>query len=312
MSQPQATVKFDANNKYRILAVDDDRTALFLLAAQLEDLGYDVATAPDGKQALNILKENKIDILLLDREMPKMNGMEMVVKMKEDKRLNNIPVIMQTGHGQPEQIKEGIDLGVFYYLTKPLSRDVLQSVISAAIRDIEQHTTLKSEFEKQRISYGLVDSCSFSFSKLDEAESLAALLANLFPNPERVMMGAAELLINAVEHGNLGIHYEEKTRLIDEGRWRQEIERRQKFPENKNKKVTVVFAKKKEGLYLRITDEGPGFDWRSYLQIDPARASDNHGRGIALANMVSFDKLAYNQAGNEVTAFAEFDSGLEW
>ena len=307
-------LKQNVAKTYKVLAVDDNRTELLMLSSVLQEMGFEVMTARNGREALNLLKEmNTIDIILLDREMPEMDGIEFVTKLKSNSKISDIPVIMQTGSDKPEQIREGIDAGVFYYLTKPLENTVLKSVLLAAVTDIEQRSNLKLELEKHKNSFGLVEDCVFVFSKLKEAEHLASFLANFYSNPERVVTGIAELLINSIEHGTLGIFYNEKTKLVSSNSWRDEILKREGLLENKNKKVKVIFARRKDGLYLRITDQGPGFDWRSYLQIDPARASDNHGRGIALANMVSFDKLAYNEAGNEVTAFANLETDdLEW
>jgi anti-sigma regulatory factor (Ser/Thr protein kinase) len=66
--------------------------------------------------------------------------------------------------------------------------------------------------------------------------------------------------------------------------------------------VRVHFTKSASDCFLRIEDEGDGFNWREYLQVDTARATHNHGRGIAMANMISFDELRYNDRGNQVTA----------
>ena len=307
-------LKKDTARTYKVLAVDDNRADLLMLNTILQNMGFEVVTAKSGREALNLLKEmNTIDVILLDREMPEMSGIEVVGKLKANAKISHIPVIMQTGSDKPEQIREGIDAGVFYYLTKPLNNEVLKSVLSAAVVDIEQQNSLKSELEKHKNSFGLVEDCVFVFSKLHEAEYLATFLANFYPNPERVVTGIAELLINSIEHGTLNIFYVAKTNLVSTNSWRNEVEKRERLPENKGKSVKVIFARRKDGLYLRITDQGPGFDWRAYLQIDPARASDNHGRGIALANMVSFDKLAYNEVGNEVTAFANLqEEELEW
>ena len=66
--------------------------------------------------------------------------------------------------------------------------------------------------------------------------------------------------------------------------------------------MDVVFERKERELYFHIRDEGEGFDWRSYLQFDPERAFDTHGRGIALARNLSFARLIYQGRGNEVLA----------
>lgn len=116
-----------------------------------------------------------------------------------------------------------------------------------------------------------------------------------------MITGISELMINAVEHGNLGISYEEKSVLISENQWQQEIERRQADPRWAEKIATVVFERRERTYYLQISDQGEGFDWSQFMEVEPSRAMHNHGRGIAMANMLSFDKLVYNDKGNQVT-----------
>ncbi len=304
----------DAPRKPCALLVDDDRVIRMAISSRLEEMGLDVREAVNGQDAYNQISQDTgaIDIILLDREMPVMTGMELVKKLKSDDKFRRIPVIMQTGSDKPEQIREGIDAGVFYYLTKPVQIDVLRSVVNAALEDARQQRSLSAELQKHKASFYLIDSCKYVFRTLAEAEQLASFIANCFPDPNRVITGIAELLVNAVEHGSLGITYEEKTEIIKNGTWRQEIYRREAMPENMKKEVEVTYWKRADGYYMAVKDEGPGFDWREYIELSPARASDNHGRGIAQARMTSFDKLSYNEAGNKVTAFVNAKEELEW
>ena len=296
------------------LAVDDDRSMRMMLQTQLEDLGHNVITANDGKSAWEVLNDNqqKIDIVVIDREMPGMNGLEVVSLMKNDPHLKNIPVIMQTGSDKAEQIREGIDAGVYYYLTKPIDEDVLSSVISAAVRNISQQKLLNKELSHHKSSFGLITHCKFVLRTIPEAEDLACFLANCYPNPEKVVTGIAELLINGIEHGNLGIGYDEKTWLLKSGTWRDEALRRVDYPEHKDKYVEAIYKRQEDGFYLKIKDCGNGFDWRKYIKVDPSRAQENHGRGIAQAHSMSFDRVSYNEAGNEVTAFVNNESDIDW
>ncbi len=297
-----------------ILVVDDDRILRMMLLSMVGALGYAVLEASNGKEAIDILLEQKknIDAILLDREMPVMDGMQLTMRMKEHAQLRNIPIIMQTGADKPEQIKQGIDAGVFYYLTKPVNQEILKSVLLAAVREVEQQYLLSSELQKHKTSFQLIDTCRFQLRTLAEAEYLATFLANCFPQPERTVSGIAELLVNAVEHGNMGIDYNEKTRLVEQGNWRIEIERRQSLAEYRQKRVDVMYRKKPEGFFVTIKDEGKGFEWKNYLQVDPSRASHSHGRGIAQANAISFDKITFNDSGNEVTGFVGNEKILEW
>lgn len=300
--------------RLRVLVVDDDRIMRMMMEERVQELDHETLSAVNGKDAYDLLLKEKhnIDLLLLDREMPEMNGMEVVKRMKANADLRRIPIIMATGSDRPEQIKEGIDAGVFYYLTKPFDQDVFKAVFLSAVRELETRSVLKEELKKHKSSFNLIDTAAFTIHTISEAEDLSAFLANIFPDPERVIAGLAELMINGIEHGNLGLTYEEKTDLIERGMWRHEIDYRCTLPKNKHKKVQVIFRRNEDGLYVKIEDDGDGFDWRRYLDIDPARAKDNHGRGIAQARAVSFDALKYNTAGNVATAIVREEEELQW
>ena len=311
---PSSLQKIDGKSAISVLVVDDDRIMRTIIQGRIEDLGHVVDTAVNGKEAINKLNEDKkaFDVIVLDREMPEMNGIEVVARMKADPDLRKIPIIMATGSDRPKDIKQGIDAGVFYYLTKPIDDDVLKSVFISAVREVETQKVLKTELQKHKTSFNLIYSAIFELRTITEAENLSAFLANCFPDPERVITGLAELIINAVEHGNFNISYEEKSDLIERGDWREEIDRRADLPEHKDKKVQVTFRRNDDSMQVKIEDEGPGFEWRRYMEIDPARAAHNHGRGIAQANAISFDELKYNTAGNVVTAIIRKEEELKW
>jgi anti-sigma regulatory factor (Ser/Thr protein kinase) len=98
----------------------------------------------------------------------------------------------------------------------------------------------------------------------------------------------------------LGITYSEKTNLHENDRWDDEVERRMHLPENRDKRVAVHYENLDDEIRFLIIDEGNGFDWKPYLEIDPSRVFDTHGRGIAMAVKVSFDSIQYQNSGNEV------------
>src|SRR5438067_13188136 len=109
-------------------------------------------------------------------------------------------------------------------------------------------------------------------------------------------------MVHAVEHGNLGITYDEKSVLLAEGRWRDEVARRLGLSENRGKRADVQFIRGDDELRFIICDRGNGFEWTRYLEIDPRRAFDRHGRGILMARHVSFSSIDYRGCGNEVVA----------
>src|SRR5205823_7816260 len=142
---------------------------------------------------------------------------------------------------------------------------------------------MQAQVKKGLGSLRLLEKATFTFQTVDQARDLGALLANTCPDPTGTVIGLTELLVNAVEHGNLGITYEDKSKLFATGGWNDEVRRRLALPENASKHAEVSFERGDGHLQFTIRDQGCGFDWHSYLQIDPQRAFDTHGRGIAMA-----------------------------
>jgi len=290
------------SNQVSLLLVDDDPVNLEILVEHLQEAGYHTVTASHGEEAWNILQLGTIPFraVLLDRKMPGMDGMAVLRKMKSHKFLSSLPIIMQTAAVSSEEIREGIDAGVFYYLTKPYTRDVVVAIVQAAVRDFTKYQSIQNELVAQSKIFLCLDSAQFHFQTLDEAHTLSLLLAQAFPEPDRVAMGLTDLSVNAVEHGNLNITYDEKTRLQHTGEWETEIARRLSLPEFAHKQATITFHRNTERVELTITDQGLGFDWKRYWDFTPDLVFATHGRGIAMARALSFDTMEYRGVGNEV------------
>ncbi len=291
------------DTKITLLAVDDEPNNLRALKIDLEESGYHVLTAKDGWEAWDVLQQNigTIKTILLDRMMPNMNGMEFMAKIKANSMFSGIPVIMQTAAAEKEQVVEGIKAGVYYYLTKPYDNDIMRSVVFAAVKDYANYSQMRKDLKKYTRKLNLVREARFEAQTLDDALYLSTFLSQFFPNPENIVLGISELIINAIEHGNLGISYEEKSRLNNTGTWAAEVDRRLAIPENSSKIVFVTYIREKHFITLTIKDEGKGFNWKNYMEISPDRATHNHGRGIALSKMMSFDEIEYLGCGNEVS-----------
>jgi CheY-like chemotaxis protein len=285
----------------KILSVDDDELNRDILTEHLTAAGYEVVEASDGDIALKLLAETPgIDAILLDRMMPRLGGMEVLKAVKADPRHADIPVIMQSGAAERGQVLQGINAGVYYYLTKPYEKQMLLAIVGAALKDAAGKKKLREEVGQQRRILGLMEQARFRFRTLEDARNLAFLIANCFPEPQSAVYGLNELLVNAVEHGNLGITYAEKTTLVLEGRLVDEIGRRLSLPENREKWGYLSFETAEGELRVNIKDEGQGFDWRPYLELSPERATHPHGRGIATSRLASFTAVEYAGCGNEV------------
>jgi DNA-binding response OmpR family regulator len=282
-----------------VLIVDDDPGALLLIKTILANKDYRLVTAGDGEEARLLLEKEPEQFLavILDWDMPKMSGIELLSWIKAQPSLEDIPVVMQTAMDSPEQIRQGIDAGAFYYLTKPFDRGLLLSVVRAALMDSRSKRALLKKLKQSENPFELLTEGTFRFKNLDEGERLAVWIANACASPSRAMQ-ISELITNAVEHGNLGITYDEKTDFVSRGTWSAEVEKRLALPQHKNKMISLTFSRHAHGVTVLIEDEGPGFDYSRYIKLDESRVFDNHGRGIALAGSVL--ELQFLGRGNRV------------
>lgn len=286
----------------RILIVDDDEFVRSITQMVLEDAGYAVELADDGQAALEMLEPDpsRYDLMLLDKIMPRMDGIALLRRIKSDERFKDLPVIMLTGDTEPQNIAEGLNEGAYYYLIKPSPEDVLKLVVRNALNENIQKRELRSLVGQQTKSLSLLRRAEFSFRTLQEARGLALWLADASLAPGRTVNGYSEILINAVEHGNLGISYDEKSRLLNDGLWASEVEARLQRPEYSGRHVHVLWEKTDSACTVTVADQGKGFDWQKYLEFSPERVFDLHGRGIAMSKVMSFDGLEYMGNGNTV------------
>jgi CheY-like chemotaxis protein len=298
------------SSKPKVLAIDDEAFNLDIIKFALSRAGFDVVCAVDGLEGLQKLEENpEAEIIVLDRMMPNMDGMQFLAAIRKDPRFRDIPVVMQTAAARSEQVLEGIAAGAFHYLTKPYERAMLLGIVNSALSDAQRKKQLKEEVKKYRSVIGLLDESRFRFRTLEDARNLANYVAACFPEPGKAVFGLHELLMNAVEHGNLGISYNEKSQFISKGALQAEIERRLSLAENAEKFGTLILTVSPAQCKVHIVDKGAGFDWRKYMEFSAERATDTHGRGIATARAFSFDSLEYLGPGNEVVVSVRSDAG---
>lgn len=106
------------DKKVKVLIVDDDAFLSGIYATKLELDGFEVATARDGEEGLKAAMREKPDLILLDVLMPKLDGFEVLKRLKADEETKAIPVIMLTNLGQKEDIEKGLQDGAVDYLIK--------------------------------------------------------------------------------------------------------------------------------------------------------------------------------------------------
>lgn len=292
----------EMDEKPRLLIVDDSPEIINMLVKLLEK-DYQVLAETNGDDALKVAMNNEIDLILLDIMMPGTDGFEVCEKLKANDKTKSIVVVFITGEADTASIVRGLEAGAYYYLTKPADMQIVRTIIKSALSEQTIKKNLQDEVKKSTeifMTY-LKEGC-FSIRTIEDASILSVFLAKSCPDPQKIVSGLMELLTNAVEHGNLGITYKEKSRLLECAEWDIEIKKRLNLPENKSKRVIVRFESREHENRFLIKDQGPGFDWKPYLTFDPNRLLDPNGRGIAMAKKLSLDRVEYQGVGNEVLA----------
>jgi DNA-binding NtrC family response regulator len=136
-------------NKPKILIVDDGESQRFLLKGFLLREGYLVGEAENGIKALQCVKDQHFDIILLDHKMPGMNGVDV---LKEVKRTNpEIVVVIISAYGTIERAVEAMEAGAFYYITKPVELDKLLILLDHISK---RHSLIKKENQILRKELG--------------------------------------------------------------------------------------------------------------------------------------------------------------
>ncbi|MEL7833248.1 response regulator transcription factor [Fodinibius sp. Rm-B-1B1-1] len=153
------------SDKKTILVVDDEQDLLDLIEYNLQKEGFDVLKAEDGKEGIKVAREHNPNLVLLDIMMPKMDGMEVVERMRSDKDLKHIPIIFLTARGDEKTEVEGLDKGGDDYITKPISTTKLISRIKAVLRRFEETQPMTNKIDVHDV---VIDKDRYIVTKGDE------------------------------------------------------------------------------------------------------------------------------------------------
>lgn len=124
-------------NQGKILIIDDESTHLLLLQTILQEEGYHTEIVDHPEKGLKLLKENNYQVLILDIMMPGMDGFEVLEKIRKDKKMKKLHVIIISAKTDSWSIKNAMDCGAFDYLTKPINiKDVKNKVKSAMVENV--------------------------------------------------------------------------------------------------------------------------------------------------------------------------------
>ncbi len=260
------------------------RASDFLSA--LLDLNISTIVVKNSSQAMNILSAeiHLVHLIVLDAAFLEKEPM-FISQLRLHHQYRHISVAVH--NCEPRQ-----SLGGSFLIPEP---EDLKALIPAL-------TEYATKTEILKFDLGSITQATFNFKSLAQGYLLAQFLSHQFPSSSSCLVGITELFINAVEHGNLQISYEDKSALLASGQWMEEVEKRLSEPCYQDKFVTVFFNKTPEKIEITVEDCGQGFDWHAFEKVDPRRFLSSHGRGIMMAKSLSFTSLEYEGTGNRVKA----------
>lgn len=283
----------------KILIVDDDDTLRSLLAAILRNEGYSLFTAKDGAEALAVFSAEKPQVVITDVYMPKMDGVTLLKKIKQASPKTHVAIM--TGQGTEELAAEALRNGASNYFKKPINTfEFLHAVnlLTQLVLKDRERVFDRKRIRSETMEVVLSNDLDAIYPLID---CITETPAAHVPDIDSVRIGLLEMIINAIEHGNLGITFPEKQDALRKQGLRDLYSQRASLPENSGKKVTIYYAFSPSRVSYMICDEGRGFDWRAFP--DPGDAShmmDANGRGISVTRLF-MDEVIYNDKGNEVT-----------
>jgi len=300
MTAPPEPTEGNGTLRGLVLSVGADDASFVRIRETLQKLGADIARVEDVPAALNYMCAQPPSLLLVGAALSNDCELALLHKLRDDSLLRQVPVMCQRPRTEDDPLLNDLDsLPPHCYLSSAFDSVVLLSVVRGALVGNPSHAPPVASGASR---FELLREARFTFRTLLEAQELAVELSRVCPEPSRAELGLVELMINAVEHGNLEISYEHKSMLCWNGGWRAEIARRLQLAPYASREVSVRFLRDRDTLRFEISDEGPGFAWHKFLDFDPDRSLDPNGRGIALARNVAFTRLRYREPGNVVVA----------
>ena len=281
-----------------VMIVDNEPLEASELQRILADDGYSfvvTTTASEARERIHELRDD-LSAVLVDWDMAGDEGLQLLRWIKGDEGID-AEVVVHSASLDPGQVKAGIESGAYYYLTKPFEEEQLEAIIRAAVSTYRLRAGLKERVQDTEDAFQLLDFGRFRFRTIRQGDLIAVHIASACGQPEAVH-GIRELMVNAVEHGNLCITYEEKSTFMADGSLDRERQRRLSLPEHVDKRVEVTLQRIPSALEVTIRDRGDGFDFQRFMKMDEERLLDLHGRGVLMACMTM--EVEYMPPGNQV------------
>jgi DNA-binding response OmpR family regulator len=289
-----------------ILIIDDENQVRDVLKITLKENGYAVSEAEDGMRGMDRFRETNPDIVLTDVNMPEMSGIAVTRKIRQMN--SEVDIVIMTGYGSEELVIEALRAGASNYIKKPIAFKELFTILDGIYlkrQNKKRHEVLKEALLEERKTividndirkvWGTVNQVFFNTTQRFGEREL-----------DGIKLGLYEIVVNAIEHGNLGITYEEKEDSLNRNTYQTLLESRLRMAVEDKKTVTIKSALDRSGVEVEVRDEGKGFDHSKFpTATDAESIMSAHGRGILLASLY-FDSIEFQGSGNTVTLRKKF------
>jgi CheY-like chemotaxis protein len=205
-----------------LLIVDDNSMNRIMLSRYITKLGYQASLAENGRQALEKLRHEPFDLVLLDVEMPEMDGYEVLEQIKADPHLREIPVIMISAVEELESVVKCIELGAQDYLPKPFNPVLLRARLTACLerkRLRDQEIDYLQQVGRVTAAAAAIQSNSFQLESLDEVAGRSdelGQLAQVFQEMARQVYAREQHLQRQVQQLRIEIDHARKAREVAE------------------------------------------------------------------------------------------------
>jgi CheY-like chemotaxis protein/anti-sigma regulatory factor (Ser/Thr protein kinase) len=274
-----------------VLVVDDDRTIRHVLSKVLTGAGFRTKVAKDGEEALTMLRSHRFDLLLLDVWMPRMNGLELLVKLRSRKARPR--VVVMTSDDAPETLLKAVREQAFRYVHKPVEATALLQTVREVLKAPEIPPIEVVSARPDWVEF-LVPCTREAGERIQKV--MAELDTDLAPElRDSIAYAFRELLLNAIEWGG----------RLDPSRT-----------------VRISYLRARRMLLYRIADPGPGFNIEDlphaaigqspdnpimHMQVREEKGIRPGGFGLLMVR-ASVDELLYNEKRNEVVFVKYLDA----
>jgi DNA-binding response OmpR family regulator len=298
--------------QYRLIMVNETGAPRGKIDGQLRGLGFELSYLPEMLPALDDMDAvaGPCRAVILDWRSDLPKDSEFAERLAVKAAEAGLPVLTLAAAGRAGDIEIASRAGLSTIVSMPCRLAELKDALEALIERTQLEGGQAQDFELNDAA-ALLESCKFRFRTPADVEKLVPIIAKLFPEPERSAAGLAELMMNAIEHGNLEIGHERKAAWVARGIYRGELMKRLQTPPFSHRRAELIVNRREDGIMIVIMDEGCGFCWQDVVHSethDDDAAAGHCGEGLARVSRESFDDVRFNQLGNQVTAFIADES----